>query len=324
MLKTLCLTSALLLAAAPLAAAAKTPSLDIENFIGTINITNAPGEITVNGEAKERLIHEDGNAVLIDGGETIKSTSCKNTNGNISLKLGGWNWKKRVGGYKDLKDYPVLNITVPEDTHLDISRSVIFGDIESLGSTDLSLSSCGNLNIGHIANRLELTVSGSSDVTTDNVGEAKIKISGSGDVKIGSAGKTNVGISGSGNFASQDIDGTLKIAISGSGDADVEHIKGDLIYVSSGSPDFEAESVDGDIDITASGSSDVDIDTANASDVAIKLSGSSDVYIGGTAADVAVKASGASDVEIESATGTRDIKASSATDVTIGDKVYGG
>jgi len=158
-------------------ALADNPELNIVNFVGTINIE--PGDkITVKGE-RSGTMDRSGEAVTLDGGETINSVNCRNSYGKFNISINNKRWFGSMGGFKDLDEYPTLFITAPETLHLTIKKSVIFGDTGDLGSADLDLSSCGELTIGDVSGTLDLDINGSADLIGGSAGSVNIDIGGS-------------------------------------------------------------------------------------------------------------------------------------------------
>ena len=118
----------------------------------------------------------------------------------------------------------------------------IFITVPEVGS--LAVSGSGNiLNDGEINTRiLDISVSGSGDVTLDalKAERVRVSISGSGDIKLSGPGKTSeltVSISGSGNFYGIDFPAeNVDVKMSGSGNVDV-YADNDLNIKSAGSGD---------------------------------------------------------------------------------------
>jgi len=295
-------------------------TLSIKDFVGTVTITTGDsfGVSGKKGDITE--IRQDG--LIIDGNTEIDNSRCKSMNGNIELSFGGKSWFKRIGGYKNLDEYPNLDITVPEDTHLEIRDSVIFGTGEDFGSVDAEIKSCGDLEIGNVNGPLILDVSGSGDFKALNTGTANVRISGSGDVSLGDIETSVIKVSGSGDFDAESIEGAAKVTSTGSGNIEIDTLLGDLVYEGRGSSNFDAQRVDGRISISATGSGDVEIEDGDAPTIMISSRGSSNIEFGGTAGDVTVVASGSGNVEIDNATGKREVKSSGSSYVKIADVRY--
>lgn len=312
------LTSALLTPAAAFADDAQT--LSIKNFIGTISVTIGETFAVTGDKGSITEIRQGG--LIIDGNETVDDSRCKNVNGNVELSFGKKSWFKRIGGYKNLEDYPNLDIVTPKGAHLYIRESVIFGTGQDFGAVDANIQSCGDLEIGNITGPLTLEVSGSGDFRAQNVGKANVRISGSGDVTLGDMEMSVLKVSGSGDLEAETITGAAIITTTGSGDIEIETLNGALVYEGRGSSDFDLGEIDGRISITVSGSGDVDIDSGNAPIFMVTSRGSSNVTFGGTAGDVTIAASGSGNVEVDDATGNREVKSSGSASVKIGDTRY--
>lgn len=322
MIKPFILSTLLLAGASNTAFADEAASLKITNFIGTLDISVAPGPITINGE-KAGTVSGGKYSKHIDGNETLQSVNCRRSKGNIQLSLGGWNWNKRVGGYKNLNDYPKLEITIPEGTNLALSKSVVFGQVGDLGSADLAISSCGELSMGNVDGLLDLRVSGSADVTAGNIGEAKVRISGSGDLDAGEMGASVIRVSGSGDIHTDSITGPAKITLTGSGDVEIGTLTGDLAYEGRGSSNLSIEELSGRVSIRQSGSGDVDINDGTSPLMLITTSGSGNVSFGGTVGDITADIGGSSDVEIDKVTGQMAIDRSGSASAEIGNNHFG-
>ncbi len=292
------------------------PVLKIDNFIGRITVENA--EVMGVEGAKDDTLKQDGLSWAILGGEEIKGVNCRARNSRIEISLGNWRWRKRSGGYKNINDYPHLKVTLPKQAHLDISSSVIYGDIDDLGSAHIHMPSCSDITARNIAGKLDLGISGSGDFSAENIGEAKIKISGSGDVVLGETGPLTLTISGSGDFNAETITGDATIRVNGSGDIEIDKITGRLEHKNNGSGDLLIDRVSGDLlNIRLNGSGDVEIDRGDVTDAQIVTHGSGDVDFGGTAVNVDVQASGSSDVRIKKATGEVSVDVSGSSDVYV-------
>lgn len=316
----LILTTALVFSTCTSAAFAEGPILTITDFIGTISVTEG-AKIKVSGDVQD-IVRQSGEDVTINGGEDIQNSNCKGHYGKYSISLGKKSWLGRSGGYKDLEDYPSLNITAPDDVHLVVRNSVIFGEASDIGSADLELSSCGDLTIGNIDGPVDLDIRGSADFTGGNTGPAIISVRGSGDVELGDVKSAEIDLSGSGDIELGGVKGPLILDTRGSGDFEAGTVKGDLVYEGRGSSDFQVDSVFGKIAIDVSGSSDVSINDGDIADIFISASGSSDVDFGGSAVTADLIASGSSDININDVSGKTNISRSGSADIRVGDKTY--
>jgi len=292
------------------------PALKIENFIGRITVKN--GDIMRVENAKDGTLTQDGQSWVISGGEEINGVNCRARNSRVEISFGNWSWRKRSGGYKNINDYPHLKITLPKHAHLDISGSVIYGDIDDLGSAHIRMPACADITARHITGELDLGISGSGDFSAENIGTAQIRIGGSGDVILEDVGPLNLSISGSGDFDAESVDGDAAISVNGSGDIEVETITGNLEYKNNGSGDLLIDSLNGDLlDVRLNGSGDVEIDRGDVIDARINTNGSGDVDFGGTAVNADVQTSGSSDVRIKKASGEVHVDVGGSSDVYV-------
>lgn len=294
------------------------PELSIENFIGTIDIvTGDYDKITVT-DADGVPVENSRLGINIDGGYKINNAHCKSSRSSIKVGVGSWKFLKRTGGYKDLSEYPKVKIQAPKNTHLIIKKSVVFGDVEDIGSANLHIGSCGDLKFGDVNGPLELGISGSGDMEMGDAGPSNISISGSGDFEVGDLASADIYVSGAGDLKVGDILAHAHIQSSGAGDITIDRIKGGLEYRGSGASDFDADYVGGgDLYIRSSGSGDVTIDDGDVVDLDIKASGASDVMFGGTSRNAKARASGASDVTLKRPSGDLYTSDSGAGDVHV-------
>ncbi len=316
------------------------PTLRIENFIGTIDVTTSgTGKIVIN-EADGAPVSRSGENITIDAGYKINNSRCKQNRHSIKIDIGKWKLNKRGGGYKNLTEYPHMKISAPSNVNLIIEKSVIFGDVENIGSGDIHVRSCGKLNVGDVSGDMVLGISGSGDINMGDVaGDLRVRISGSGDAEIGDAntqsGASVVRVSGSGDLLAGNL-ASLELEISGSGDvtagniangakihssgsSDIElgRIEGYLDYSGSGSSDFDADSIVGDLSVRASGAGDITIDGGDVDTLYIKASGASNVDYDGRSKDAEAYASGAADISINRPTGNLRSHEGGAGDVHV-------
>jgi len=337
--KTLCLAIGATAFMATTAHADET--VEIRDFVGTINWTNGPLEADVTDNA-DKVDVSTRSGLMIDGGiDDIDNQGCKNTYANWS-----WDWGKKksegtYGGYKDLKDYPVIDVTLPEDTTLIVRNSVLFTIGEpNVGSADLELVSCGNVKLGRIDGDLKLISRGSADLDFGEAASADIEIRGSsdidggdisgavvlnsrgsGDVDLGDIGSLTADLRGSGDLDVGDVDGDFAGGSRGSGDIDVGDIRGDMVFVARGSGDLETGDVFADnVEIEVSGSSSLQIDGGEIEALMVKASGSSDITVEGKVTDANLRASGSSEIYVDRVTGVAELKTSGSADIEIDER----
>jgi hypothetical protein len=333
----------------PISAKADTPpQLVIENFIGTINWVNNSGDVrlTQQDNAGRLDVKTNGSSLSIDGGiSDPDGDDCKGYYGSFDISLFGD--KKRnsgkFGGYKDLENYPVLNISLPKDTELVVRNAIVFTEgTPDIASADLDLTHCGKINLGNVEGALLLESRGSSDVTLGDAGEIEAELRGSGDLEAQNIGDvtykgrgsgdvslqqvSNVSLitSGSGDAEIEDIMGYAKLSTSGSGDIDIGSIRGDLEYEGSGSGDLSVDDIRGDggniLDLSTSGSGDISIGDGSIAYLSIRAAGSANVNVDGIIKDADVRASGSSDIYLDTVTGDIKQRTSGSSDIHIDHK----
>ncbi|NNC38181.1 MAG: hypothetical protein EX271_00490 [Acidimicrobiales bacterium] len=293
------------------------PVLKIENFIGTVDvITGDYNEIKVT-DADGAPIDRTRSGVTIDGGETINKINCRQNKLSVDIGIGNWGWKKRSGGYKNLNEYPKVKITAPDTTHVVIDNAVIFGEFGTIGSADMKIRSCGDIELANVTGELDLKISGSGDVTMNNAGATTVSVSGSGDLEGNDFASLNLSVSGSGDVEIEDVAGFADISTRGSGDVELGTVSGGLEYRGSGSSNLDVEFVKGDLFVRTSGSGDVNIEDGEVEKMTLRASGSSNIEYDGRAVDAEAYASGSSDIYIKRPSGRLQSEDSAAGDVHI-------
>jgi hypothetical protein len=337
-----------LLAAAALQAG---PGVDIENFVGEIRIVEG-ASLSARvvragaGDAPDTTL--DGEVLRIDGGVRIRNWRCRSRWGG-EPQIG-----PRRGELRPIEDYPLLEITAPAGADLAVSDSIVYGRAGDVGAVDLSISSCGDFEIGSVAEDAVVAVSGSGDIGLGVVaGGVRLSISGSGDVEFVSAGSLDARVSGSGDIEGGDVSGPVELNISGSGDVDLGQVErlnlnasgsaeveidsapggvraaisgsgeltfdraGGFIAGISGSGDISGDRVDGAFEASVSGSGDIRIAAGRAEPFEASSGGSGEIRFGGTAVNPRVRINGGS-VRLGAVEGEVDVNRSGADDLTIG------
>ena len=315
-------------------------TLEIKDFIGTITWSNGPMSVDVKENKGDAKI-SGRSSVTVDGGvEEIDGKDCKSSYGSYNLDWFGKKKEGSFGGYDDLENYPVLDITLPKDTTVIISNSVIFTDgSPDVSEADLELRHCGNVTLGDVENTLALDSRGSADVTVGrtgqiaanmrgsgdleggNSGDVIIKSRGSGDVELGDIASLEISLHGSGDLEAGDVDGSVDITSHGSGDAELNDVTGSLSYSGHGSGDFEASSVTGSrVYLKSHGSGDIDIGGGDVEKLEIIVRGSATVEFAGEAETAELRASGSGDIIVDRVSGVADIKTSGSGDVEIDER----
>lgn len=187
-----------------------------------------------------------------------------------------------------------LNAAVIGDT-LDISFQK--SDSESTGRSRNSLTvylpadrgSVFKISIGGSANCkiepscgiLEISVSGSGNVTASDCNRMDCRIMGSGDIKIGKAEfGANISVSGSGEVLADLLCAPL-INIAGSGSVRAREVKGDEVNISiAGSGDVECGGEADTLKLKINGSGEFDAPKLTVGEAHISISGSGDITIG--------------------------------------------
>lgn len=321
------------------------PELVIEDFIGTINWTNKSGDVLISMSKNENKldINKDAGGLIINGGiSDPDGDDCKSYYGSYDFSFFG---KKKqssgnLGGYKNLEDYPILDLTLPTNTTLVIRNAIVFTTGKpNIAEADLDLVHCGKINLGNVSGALLLESHGSTDVTLGNanlidaevrgstdveaniIGDLKYKSRGSGDLDAQKVSNASLKISGSGDVEIEDVIGFAELVSSGSGDMDFGSVDGDLRYSGSGSGDLSVDEIGGAVDrnveLRSAGSGDISIGDGNIASLTINASGSSDVNIDATIRNADVKTSGSSDIYLGTVTGDMKQRTSGSSDIHI-------
>jgi|GEM_PF-2696073 len=303
---------AITLSVLAIASTASAQSVEIENFIGTVDIREG-ATLSIDGDARGTA-ELRGSRLRVDGGESVKGLSC-NTKRNGDVMIGkGWRSKSA----KSLtRDYPTLSISAPASTAIVIRDSIVFGEVRNVGEVEASLPSCGKLVFGDVAGGFSVGLSGSADVDAGSVGEADLRTSGSGDFEVVNADSLSFKSSGSGDLVMRAVSGPASVSTSGSGDAVIASVGGGLNFRSTGSGDIVVGHVDGPVEISTTGSGDVEIDRGEVTTLSVRTTGSGDVSIEGSVGDAEISSTGSGDVDIREQTGRLSARASGSGDVTV-------
>ena len=299
------------------AQAGQGPVLEIEGFIGTIEVeTGDFSEISI-VDADGASIDIDGKRIVINDERSVRNLNCRYKNNDVLIgKHGGWFSSKR--GFKSITQYPKVTIKAPANMHLLMSNSLVFGNVGDIGSGDIDIRSCGELKLGDVNGPLDLNISGSGDLVMGDAGRSDISVSGAGDLKASDLASADIDVSGAGDVEIGDILGHAEIGSSGAGDISIARIKGGLAYHGSGASDFDAEYVGGgDLSIRVSGSGDVSIKGGEVNTLYVKASGASGVRYGGASVSAEARASGAADITINEPSGKLRTSDSGAGDVHV-------
>ena len=326
------------LTVAPAAFAAET--LEIRNFVGSINWSNGPTAVDVQGKIGDLKV-TDGSGVIIDGNvDKIDRDACKSSYGRVKFDWFGKKKDGRFGGYENLKDYPVLNITLPADIDLIIQNSVIFTDgTPDVGSADIALPHCGSVKLGDVENmltldnrgsanvnigdtgRIEANLRGSGDLSAGQSGDVLLSSYGSGDVELGNIKALEMSLHGSGDADISDIDGAAEITSHGSGDVQLGIIDGSFSFSTHGSGDLVAASVTGPrLSLKTYGSGDIQIDGGDVEILLVRVQGSGDADYAGDAGSANLRTSGSGDIYVNRVRSAAETKSSGSGDVDIDER----
>ena len=328
-----CAASLMMIAATPQTSFA-TDSLEIRNFVGTLHWSNGPMSTEIKKNAGETEI-SGRQSVVIDGGrEDIGGPDCQSAYGRYDIN---WFGKKKQGDFGDL---PVLEIALPEDTHLVVRNSIIFTTgAPNIGSADLALRYCGEVTLGDIEGQLALDNRGSADVTAGAMGQFVANLKGSGDftggdsgevliesrgsadVEIGHIASLELSIFGSGDVEAKDIEGSADLSSRGSGDIDLGAIDGLLTYSGFGSGDLEVGSVQGETAyLLSKGSGDIQVNGGDVQDLIAATQGSARIDFLGEAGSANLKSSGSGDIHVKRVTGPVEMKTQGSGDIQIDER----
>lgn len=333
-------TAALVMVAATAPASLAADRLEIRDFVGTINWTNGPMSVEVQKNAGETKI-SGRRSVSVDGGQSdIDESGCKSSYGKYDLDWFGKRKEGRFGGFENLDDLPVLDITLPENATLILENSIVFtSGAPNLGAAELELKYCGDISLGDVAGEFALDSRGSADVEVGKTGQLVANLKGSGDLTGGDSGDVLIRshgsadielehlasfeakIHGSGDITAGNVDGTVDLASHGSGDVELGDVTGRLSYTGYGSGNLDISSVEGDIlEVESFGSGDIDISGGEVDRVIATVRGSAEIDFAGAAQNAKLSASGSGDIYIERVLGEADMKTSGSGDIDIDER----
>lgn len=327
-----------ILSIAPASFAAET--LEIRNFVGSINWSNEKLSAKVEKNGGDTKI-TGRRSISVDGGQSdIDGSDCKASYGRYDFDWFGKKKKGTFGGYESIEDLPVLTISMTEKTKLILRDSVVFTTgAPNINEADLELRHCGNVTLGNIVGTLALDNRGSADVTVGNTGQIAaslkgsgdltganstdviMKSHGSGDVELANLDSLEMTLHGSGDLITGDIDGPVELLSHGSGDIELGDVSGRLSYSGHGSGDLEVSSVQGEtLDVQSQGSGDIEIDDGAVGKISAIVRGSATIDFSGEAETAILKASGSGDIFVNRVTGVVEIKSSGSGDVEIDER----
>lgn len=302
-------------------------TLEIKNFVGTLTVTAVDGdsiEVLSSKNAEGVKLNTSNNGLLIDGG--IKKPNGDECEGYYGKYDVSWFGKKdktgQFGGYKNLKDYPVLTINAPRTVAVIVNNSIPFATFDDIASLEGYLKHCGKIRTGTVSGDVRLSMKGSADVEVGNLKDLTLESNGSGDfdgenarnISVDSTGSGDVELNnvnsavlrsfGSGDIEMEDVTGAVSLNSRGSGDFSSETIIGDVEYEGRGSGDFSADEIQGNLSIKINGSGDARIDDGASDALYVRVSGSGDVSYDGVAENADLGVNGSGNIYVKRVTGT--------------------
>ena len=272
-------------------------AVSLDNFAGTLRYETSRGNnVSVRIEGGDDYtddisISERGGVVRIDGGINLRDFHCRTRNNNV-----------RMGPRRDmraLEHYPTLVISAPRGSALALERNAVFGTIGDVGVLSLTISSCGDLEVGNVSEAAEIDIRGSGDLVMGKVeGPLAVDIRGSGDIQMGDVSEgVAIDVRGSGDIRMGDVGGGLSVSIPGSGDLQFGRVHDTSIRVN-GSGDVDIEHIDGALSVDIRGSGDVMVNGGTARGLMVDIAGSGDVTLRGTAEGAVIRENGSGDVNV--------------------------
>ncbi len=145
----------------------------------------------------------------------------------------------------------------------------------------ISIGGSSNCKIEPSCGILEISVSGSGNVTASDCNRMDCRIMGSGDIKVGEvAFGSNISVSGSGEVVADLLCAPL-INIAGSGSVRASEVRGDEMNVTiAGSGDVECSGEVDTLKLKVNGSGEFDAPKLTVGEAHISISGNGDIVIG--------------------------------------------
>lgn len=280
--------------AAPALAQGAGPTVEIRNFVGTIEWSNGPMLATLTRGDNVSISERDG--LTIDGQFNPKRYKCKTRGGEVKIRTKGRKYKK-------VADYPVLRLQIPADAVLDIDDSVIFAsEAVQTGGLALDIGHCSRIVLGDTSGSAQLDVSGASDVAIGKSARLTVEASGASDLTLGDTG-------------------ALKLDVSGATDVEMGRVSGVSHIEASGASEVTIVSLTAEnLSVSGSGASELRIAEGRINGLKVKVSGASDVRLDIDVETADLSASGASDVRIRSVSGGVEQSSSGASTIRIGSR----
>ncbi len=289
-------------------------NIAIEDFTGVVDLTVGGDTVTLTltegAKPYPVEIFEKDGVVFISGHERPRNYQWRKDYGRRS-------WKDEDAFQKYLGDYPVLKITAPAGSNLEIDSAIIMatagdmnGDLSiehgyveavigDVKNADIGIGSAGGIVLGDVNADLNVAIGGSGDFSAASARTATLIIGGSGDIDLGKvSGEAKLVIGGSGDIEVNDIAGSLSVNIGGSGDVRLGDIAASAALSVSGSGDIEVDSVNGETNASISGSGDIYIASGRAENLRVSISGSGDFTFGGVSTNLNASLSGSGSVTV--------------------------
>ncbi|MCQ8184040.1 GIN domain-containing protein [Parvularcula maris] len=317
------------------AAHAQSPSIEIEDFYGTIVLElHSSGPVTAikSGPGADEVEIRGTNRVRIDGGDEIDRKDWWKEYQRERKGFGnrGWNDTDKADRTleKMLEDRPTLTITAPEGTDITIGGSAFKltteGDAGSVTITnnihlwarlndaeeaDVSVHGSGYLKMGDIARMLGASVHGSGDIIAGAAQSAELSVHGSGDLEMdGVRERLRASVHGSGDLNVKEVGGSAKANVHGSGDIELGSVAGGFDGKVHGSGDLKVREVAGRVDAGIHGSGDLDIDGGEADELTVSVHGSGEFTFRGTAKTAKLRSWGSGEIEVAEVSGRVEAK----------------
>jgi hypothetical protein len=316
------------------AAQAQSPSIEIEDFYGTVVLElHSAGPITAlkSGPGASEVEITGTDRVRIDGGDEIDRhrwwKEYQRQRGGSGMR--GWNTDHTDRTFeKMLEERPTLTITAPEGTDITIGGSAfkltadgdagsvritnnvhLWAELGGAQEADVSVHGSGYLRMGDVEGELQASVHGSGDLFAGAAERAELSVHGSGDLNVaGIRRDLSAGVHGSGDLEVKEVGGKAEASVHGSGDLRLGAVEGPFDGKVHGSGDLEVREVGGNVSASIHGSGDLDIEDGEADELTVSVHGSGEFSFGGTARTASLRSYGNGEIEVGEVTGRLQAK----------------
>ena len=214
------------------------------------------------------MVHTEGNKLVADGKLGRRGVGCKADGADVPGV-----------GFVALADLPTVYIRTPPDAKV-TTGGAVWGEVRASRSLELGVGGCGKWTLGDVANKAEVSIGGSGDVTAGRMGDSEINIGGSGNFTGGAAQALEANIGGNGDVSLSRVDGPVEVNIGGSGNVTVGAGQSPRLEVNiAGSGDVRHNGAVGDLAVNIVGSGDVRVHAVTGR-VSRSIMGSGKVIIG--------------------------------------------